>query len=522
MPSTIDPNTPPSKPPIRVTPKTRGNAGKQKNVFIDNQGFPDQSNEFDSLLHNVDGGTILRKCKHPDPSLDSINPRFHAVYDEKLDSKQLRKNINLSHLDASLQSKIYGLIKKYWSVFSAKGQFVPVKDYSCIINTGKAKPIAVKKIHYGPCEIPIMEKCIAALEKLGHIRQIHDGKWLFKALLAPKPHQEGVTNTCDFVWRFCVNYIPLNQVTCIIPYQIPRCNSAIFLAFGTASWFWMWDAPQGYHQIRVAKESQEKLAFARPNATKWTYNVMPFGPVNGPSTFIFFIHNMDGTWKDVARSLGLVINEDMNTTIIVDNIVSWARQADQALAYMECQLRVCQSQNLSLSLAKSHIFPKQFEFIGVNVSSDGNRPAMSKHALLHHWPAPELVCDVAKFVGFSQFYLPFIPQFEQRISALRNIMKNEYMEFVNPYWMREAKAEFMDIRSAILADPCLKRYNHRLLLVLRTNFSKDGFGYVALQPGNNAESWLAMKRCMGGKKFEFMDKSSKGILHPVAFSCRCT
>jgi hypothetical protein len=61
----------------------------------------------------VDGGTILRKRKHPTLPLDAIDLRFHAVYDEKLDGEQLRKNINISHLDASLQSKIYGLIKKY-------------------------------------------------------------------------------------------------------------------------------------------------------------------------------------------------------------------------------------------------------------------------------------------------------------------------------------------------------------------------------------------------------------------------
>ena len=97
-------------------------------------------------------------------------------------------------------------------------------------------------------------------------------------------------------------------------------------------------------------------------------------------------------------------------------------------------------------------------------------------------------------------------------------MRNKYTEPVDPYWTREAKAEFMDIQSAILADPCLKRY----VLVLRTDFSKDGFGYVALQPGNDAESRLAMKRCMDGGKFEFMDKSSKGILHPVAFGCHRT
>jgi hypothetical protein len=185
-PLTINPTTPPSEPPIRVTPKIRGIAGKWKNVFINDRGFLDQSDEFDSLLHKVDGGTILCKQKHPAPPLDAIDPHFHAVYDKKLDGKQLRKNINISHLDTSLQSKIYGLIKKYWPVFSAKGQFVPVKDYSCVIDTGTARPIAVKKIHYGPREIPIMEKCIAVLEKLGHIRQVHDDEWLFKALLAPK------------------------------------------------------------------------------------------------------------------------------------------------------------------------------------------------------------------------------------------------------------------------------------------------------------------------------------------------
>jgi hypothetical protein len=128
---------------------------------------------------------------------------------------------------------------------------------------------------------------------------------------------------------------------------------------------------------------------------------------------------MDGTWKDLAHSLGLAINKNINTTIIVDDIMSWADQAMAALLYMECQLRVCLSQNLLLSLKKSHIFPKRLEFVGVNVSPDGNRPAISKHSLLHHWPASELVCNIAKCVGFAQFYSCFIPHFEQHIGALR-------------------------------------------------------------------------------------------------------
>jgi hypothetical protein len=58
-----------------------------------------------------------------------------------------------------------------------------------------------------------MRRSIAMLEKVGQISQTHNGPWLFKASLASKPHQEHISNIANFVWRFCVNYIPLNQVT---------------------------------------------------------------------------------------------------------------------------------------------------------------------------------------------------------------------------------------------------------------------------------------------------------------------
>jgi hypothetical protein len=47
---------------------------------------------------------------------------------------------------------------------------------------------------------------------------------------------------------------------------------------------------------------------------------------------------------------GLIIDEDSNTKIIVDDIFSWGKLFHQALSYMECQLHVCQSYQLSLSL----------------------------------------------------------------------------------------------------------------------------------------------------------------------------
>ncbi len=121
---------------------------------------------------------------------------------------QLAKDLYISHLDPTHAEQLISLIKGYWSILEEHGTFKPVRGYQCVIDTGNAKPIAVKKMMYGPKETVIMRKSIAALAKVGHIQQIHASQWLFKDLLAEKPHKEHILNIKDFVWRFCVNYIP--------------------------------------------------------------------------------------------------------------------------------------------------------------------------------------------------------------------------------------------------------------------------------------------------------------------------
>ncbi len=219
---------------------------KVSNIFINDRGFPDKSDHYDNLLHNIEGGPILCKLKHPSPPLNEVDPKFYSANDESKHDEQLKQDLDFSHLDPHVQEKIYTLVKKYWSVFGEKGIFVLVQNYECVINTGNALPVAVKKILYKPKETPIMWGCIAALEKVGHIQQIHNGRWLFKALLAAKPHQEHVQDINKFVWRFCINYISRNSVTRIIAYPIPRCDLAINEEFGMGKFHWLFNALMGY------------------------------------------------------------------------------------------------------------------------------------------------------------------------------------------------------------------------------------------------------------------------------------
>jgi hypothetical protein len=111
--------------PQSVSPPSRK---KLRNVFYDDCGFPDQSDEFDHLMHNIDGGVILHKKKHPQSPLDVDDPSFNYKFDEALHFDKLKSDLSIDHLLPANQAEIVALIKKYWTVFDKWGTFTPIAD----------------------------------------------------------------------------------------------------------------------------------------------------------------------------------------------------------------------------------------------------------------------------------------------------------------------------------------------------------------------------------------------------------
>ena len=91
-------------------------------------------------------------------------------YNELLHGAILCTELDVSHLTPPQQTVLTDLIKKYWRVFSKEGVTTHVKDYECEIDTGDAKPIVCRNATFGPRELPIIEKAIAKLLALGHIK----------------------------------------------------------------------------------------------------------------------------------------------------------------------------------------------------------------------------------------------------------------------------------------------------------------------------------------------------------------
>jgi hypothetical protein len=109
--------------PIRVAPKAKRRKSLL-HVVLDDRGFPDQSNNYDHLLHGMDGGPILRKLRHPQPNLDApLDPLYYLPFVADKHEALMRKGMDLMYLDLTLHLPpanilgFFGRIKKH-QVFS--------------------------------------------------------------------------------------------------------------------------------------------------------------------------------------------------------------------------------------------------------------------------------------------------------------------------------------------------------------------------------------------------------------------
>ena len=142
-------------------------------------------------------------------------------------------------------------------------------DFEFYLDTGESPPVCCRQPVYGIHKRKIMTAHIEVLEDNDQICD-YVGHWGSFLVLSAKPHQEECNNTNDFIWCLCVSYHPLNNVTRSFEFHVPRCTDSIE-DFGDSNvpiYFISLDARSRYHQVRVRRSDQEKLALFTPSGKK--------------------------------------------------------------------------------------------------------------------------------------------------------------------------------------------------------------------------------------------------------------
>ena len=233
------------KKPIIVAKKPKSISKKKKYVkYIEKA--EEEAGEFSYIYGSVLVSTLL-KMEIKDHAFLPPNPELYYMYSE-INKTELEKSLKLeTTMNRGLPNRCTEFVQEFWDVFRAADMAVPVSDYAMEIDTCDHPPIAMKNLRHGLHENVIMKDNITVLYNIGHIVRDVLSPWGFHINLAPKSHQEEVNDIVEYVWRFCFNFILLNQLRRTASYPIPRCNDVVMFRFGKAQFFILFDAFSSYH-----------------------------------------------------------------------------------------------------------------------------------------------------------------------------------------------------------------------------------------------------------------------------------
>ena len=115
-------------------------------------------------------------------------------------------------------------------------------------------------------------------------------------------------------WWVCVDFMDLNKACLKDSFPMPRIDQLVDATAGYPRMSFL-DAFQGYHQIPMALNDQEKTAFVMPTGN-YHYKVMPFGLKNVGSTYQRMMTRM------FEPQLGKSIKTCVNDMVVKSKVVS--------------------------------------------------------------------------------------------------------------------------------------------------------------------------------------------------------
>jgi hypothetical protein len=266
------------------------------------------------------------------------------------------------------------------------------------------------------------------------------------------------------------DYRRLNSHTVRNQYPLPLIAQLISDLSG-AHIFSKVDVRQGYNNIRIKKGDEWKAAF-KTKFGHWEPLVMFFGLTNSPSTFQEMINII---YKEVIERharRGTVIR------IYMDDIAITTSGTLQDHIDAVCNvLHVAEQHDLYFKLSKCTFHASSIDYLGVIIEKGMTRMDPIKIAGIKNWPTPIKAKDVCSFLGFCNFYWPFIQGFAHLAQPLNELTCKD----TEWSWETRHQKAFKELKHRVTTEPVLA---HPVLtdpFELEVDASGFAMGVVLLQ-----------------------------------------
>ena len=157
---------------------------------------------------------------------------------------------------------------------------------------------------------------------------------------------------------------------------------------------------------------------------------MPFGPKNTPAFYTTMMQFLRADWtvlfNETKQSIKISDSPSTiiwNDRIIIDDILLFSNHILTLLHRFSCVAQVFTKVLLSFKLSKCDFLKDRVEYVGHDLTANGNCPAASKFLLLKDWPIPPDGISLLSFIGLCCFYNRYCPWFETNMKPLRKLQR---------------------------------------------------------------------------------------------------
>ncbi|CAI7797162.1 unnamed protein product [Closterium sp. NIES-53] len=296
-----------------------------------------------------------------------------------------------------------------------------------IVEEPGAKPVSRAPYRLSPTELIDMKKQIEYLLDRQLIRP-STSPYGAPVLFTPKP---------DGSLRMCIDYRALNKQTVKNKYPIPHIDDLLDQLRG-ATVFSKLDLRSGYWQIKMADNSIHKTAF-RTRYGSYEYLVMPFRLCNAPATF----------QAEMNHILWPLLDECV--VVYLDDILIYSKNMKEHVEHLRKVFEILRKNKFYVKLSKSDFALKKVQFLGHMVSAEGVYVDPRKIEAVKKWKVSENMKELQQFLGFTNYYNRFVPQYAKIAAPLTDLLKKD-----TPFkWDTPHQQAMEQLQTALTTTPVL-------------------------------------------------------------------
>ena len=225
-------------------------------------------------------------------------------------------------------------------------------------------------------------------------------------------------------WRVCIDFTDLNKACPKDPFSMPRINQLVDATIGHSRMSFL-DAFQGYHQIPLALDDQERTAFVTPIGN-YHYKVMPFG-----------LKNVGATYQRMMAKM-FKLQLEKNIEIYIDNMVVKSKVESEHVNDLGNIFAILRKHKLRLNASKCSFGVGFGKFLGYMVTHHRIEVNPDQIKAINNLQPPRNPKEVQRLTGMTAALNQFISRSADRCRPFFQLL-NKWKGFE---WTKECVLAF--------------------------------------------------------------------------------